>query len=138
MARETGDLAGVLAANAAFYMAFAARDVATMDRLWAERHPVACVHPGWPPLLGREAVMESWQRILANPAAPKIRCFHERALIYGTVALVICHEILQAGLLVATNTFVREGGLWRLAHHQSSPVAEGALVTEEASSPLKN
>lgn len=138
MSRETEDLAGVLAVNAAFYTAFAARDGATMERLWAERHPVACVHPGWPPLLGRAAVIESWQRILANPQAPKIRCFRERALLYGSVALVICHEILEEGLLVATNTFVREGGLWRLAHHQSSPVAGEALTEEDAPPPLKN
>lgn len=138
MSRETEEMAGVLAANAAFYTAFAARDAATMERLWAERHPVACVHPGWPPLIGRAAVIESWQRILANPQAPKIRCFRERALIYASTALVICHEILEAGLLVATNTFVRESGLWRIAHHQSSPVASDALTEAEDAPPVRN
>ena len=36
----------VLAANAAFYRAFAERDVDAMDALWARSIPVACIHPG--------------------------------------------------------------------------------------------
>ncbi len=138
MSRETGEMAGVLAVNSAFYAAFASRDATAMEGLWAERHAVACLHPGWPPLIGRDAVIESWRRILANPQAPRIRCFRERVMVYGAVALVICHEIVDSGLLVATNTFVRESGFWRIAHHQSSPVAGEALDTGEASPGLKN
>lgn len=59
----------VLAANLAFYQAFAQRDGAAMARLWAERAPVTCIHPGWPALEGRAAVLESWADILANPEA---------------------------------------------------------------------
>ncbi|MBO0736369.1 MAG: nuclear transport factor 2 family protein, partial [Alphaproteobacteria bacterium] len=41
------DYDAVLAANLEFYRAFAARDLAAMDVLWAQRAPVACLHPGW-------------------------------------------------------------------------------------------
>ena len=38
--------AAVLFANEVFYEAFKARDLATMELLWAEGLPVACIHPG--------------------------------------------------------------------------------------------
>jgi hypothetical protein len=60
----------VLFANEAFYRAFADRDIDALDALWARGEPVLCIHPGWPPILGRASVMASWTRILANPQAP--------------------------------------------------------------------
>jgi ketosteroid isomerase-like protein len=120
------DSDAVLAANLEFYRAFGARDLAAMEALWARRAAVACVHPGWPALTDRDAVMESWHGILANPAAPRITCFDEQVMLYGDVALVICEEELDGGTLVASNLFVREEGAWRLAHHQA-----GQLVARQ-------
>ena len=113
------DSDAVLAANLEFYRAFAARDLAAMDALWARQAPVACVHPGWPALTDRDAVMDSWQGILANPDAPRITCFDERVMLYGDTALVLCEEELDGGTLIAGNLFVREDGIWRIAHHQA-------------------
>jgi len=113
------DSDAVLAANLEFYRAFGARDVAAMERLWAQAAPVACIHPGWPALSERGAIIESWRGILANPEAPRIACFDERVLIYGDTALVICEEELDGGTLIASNFFVREDGAWRIAHHQA-------------------
>jgi ketosteroid isomerase-like protein len=121
------DSDAVLAANLAFYRAFAARDIAAMEALWARRAPVACIHPGWPALAGREAVLESWRGILGNPAAPNIACRDEEVLLYGDTALVLCREELDGGTLVASNFFVREDGEWRIAHHQA-----GQLITRQA------
>jgi len=113
------DSDAVLAANLEFYRAFGARDVAAMEKLWAQEAPVACIHPGWPALPDRTAVIESWRGILANPEAPRIACFDERVLLYGNTALVICEEELDGGTLIASNFFVREDGAWRIAHHQA-------------------
>ena len=77
------DSDAVLAANLEFYRAFTMRDVAAMEALWARRAPVACVHPGWPALADRDAVMESWRGILANPESPRIVCYDERVFLYG-------------------------------------------------------
>ena len=113
----------VLAANDAFYAAFARRDAAAMDALWAREAEVACLHPGWEALFGREAVVESWRRILLGGGAPaSIRCERARAHVAGGAAWVICEEVLPGGALAATNLFVRERGAWRLAHHQASPL----------------
>ena len=122
----TGQQAAVLAANESFYRAFATRDLAAMDRVWAQEAAVACVHPGWAPLLGREAVMESWAGILGNPSSPNIRCVQPQASIYGQVAMVLCYEVVERGYLVATNLFVQESGVWKLFHHQAGPTTSPA------------
>ena len=47
----------VLAANAAFYRAFAERDSAAMENLWSRTDALLCVHPGWQALqIGRAHV----------------------------------------------------------------------------------
>jgi ketosteroid isomerase-like protein len=115
----------VLEANEAFYRAFAARDLAAMAAAWAERHPVACSHPGWDVLDGRDEVLRSWRGILASPGAPAVSCSQAQAHVLGEVAFVTCHEVLPGGTLSATNLFAREDGRWRLVHHQASPIAPG-------------
>ena len=117
------DSDAVLAANLEFYRAFTTRDVKAMEGLWARHAPVACVHPGWPVLADREAVMKSWRGILSNPDSPRIACYDERVFLYGDTALVICEEELSGGTLIASNWFVREEGQWRLAHHQAGQLA---------------
>lgn len=124
------DSDAVLSANLQFYQAFTTRDIEAMDRLWASHAPVACVHPGWPPLADRAAVMESWRNILANPSSPRIACYDERVFLYGDTALVICEEELDGGTLIASNWFVREDGAWRMAHHQA-----GQLVARRPTGP---
>lgn len=113
----------VLAANLEFYRAFATRDLAAMAALWAKEAPVACVHPGWPALSDRDSIIESWRGILSNPNSPRIACYDERVLLYGDAALVVCEEELDGGTLIASNLFVREDGVWRIAHHQAGQLA---------------
>ena len=114
----------VLEANDAFYRAFNQKNFEAMDRLWARSIPVACVHPGWNILLGREAVMESWRGILANPGQPKIVNGGAEARLIGEVAYVTCRELVGGSPLAATNLFVLEDGEWRMVHHHSSGVAQ--------------
>ncbi|WP_439816479.1 nuclear transport factor 2 family protein [Zavarzinia sp. CC-PAN008] len=118
------DESALIAANAAFYAAFARRDADALDALWAEDVTVACIHPGWSPRIGREAVMESWRAIVANPGSPRIVPEEPVAVVLGAVGLVICYERLGNDTLVATNTFLRQNGAWRMVHHQASPLAE--------------
>ena len=114
----------VLALNQAFYRAFAKRDYAAMDTLWAAELPVSCIHPGWAALFGREAVMTGWQDLMRGASMPAITVRGERVLLYTDTALVLCEELLGNAVLAAANLFVREDGAWRLAHHQSGPIAD--------------
>jgi ketosteroid isomerase-like protein len=116
----------VIAANAAFYDAFVRRDMAAMDRMWAEEAEVACIHPGWAVLNGREDVLDSWRRILSQPTPPDITYRDARVMIYGTCALVTCQELVAGVVLAATNVFVHEAGSWRMVMHQASQVARPA------------
>ncbi|MDF3075096.1 MAG: uncharacterized protein K0S54_2763 [Alphaproteobacteria bacterium] len=111
----------VVAANRVFYKAFSERDFAAMDGLWARRSPVACIHPGWPPIFQRENVMASWRGILGNEQQATVTCSDERVLINGDTAIVICTEKVAGNALVATNIFAREDGAWRMIHHQAGP-----------------
>ncbi len=118
-----GDEEAVLEANAAFYRAFDQRDLEALAALWAEHAPVGCIHPGWAPLHGRESVVASWKRILEGQP-PRIACLGARAHVFGDCALVICSEHLEGGTLAATNVFAREGGAWKLVHHQAGAQPE--------------
>ncbi len=118
------ELDAVLFANEAFYRAFADRDIDAMDKAWAQDISVACLHPGWPPLEGRDQVMQSWLSILANPEAPKIRYRDARAHLHGDTGYVICYEEIDGQFLIATNLFVRQSGrTWRMIHHHSGPTS---------------
>ena len=111
----------VLAANEAFYRAFDEGDCEAMRGLWAERAPVLCVHPGAGALVGREAVLASWDAILGAAGRPAILCLRPVALCHEGFALVNCRERLAAGELVATNAFALEDGLWRMVLHHAGP-----------------
>ncbi|MEQ9143825.1 MAG: nuclear transport factor 2 family protein [Parvibaculaceae bacterium] len=115
------DLETLLFANEAFYRAVADRDLDALEGLWSVAAPSSCLHPGWPPLHGRDAVMESWRRIITGPSPPAIDCAAATGHLVGTIGLVTCYEQIGTEWLVATNLFVREGAGWAIFHHQSGP-----------------
>jgi ketosteroid isomerase-like protein len=121
------DTDALLAANAAYYRAFAAADIAGMGRVWAE-DDVTCVHPGWPVLIGHKPVLESYREILSNPNQPRIEHRNEVAIVAADDGRVHCVEFVGGVALAATNWFRRVGGEWRMIHHQASPIA--ALVEQ--------
>ncbi len=41
----------------------------------------------------------------------------------GEAAFVVCHEAIDDAELIATNVFVREGGRWKLVHHQAGQMS---------------
>ena len=112
----------VLAANRAFYRAFAERDVEAMDQIWAPSGALVCLHPGQPPLHARTEIMASWRGILRHPESPKVRCVGEWVAGRPGLAIVVCREILPEGQLMATNTFAKQTDGWRMIGHHSGPV----------------
>jgi hypothetical protein len=125
----------VLAANQAFYDAFAGRDVVAMEALWARESPVACIHPGWNPLTDRDEIVAAWTAILRNPEAPDVTVENAVALMLGDTAMVICHERVAGALLACTNLFRLESGLWRMVLHQAGPVGEEPPARDEEPPP---
>jgi len=128
----------VLFANDAFYAAFASRDMEAMQDVWSGNVNLRCIHPGWDEISGRENVLDSLAAILGGDAAPDIICHHAKAIIYGDVAVVVCHEEIEDAFLIATNIFERQGRIWKMIHHQAGPMGVQPRVTEaEAKSPVQ-
>jgi ketosteroid isomerase-like protein len=132
------DVDAVIAANAAFYAAFASGDFAALAGLWADEDTISCIHPGWPAIIGRAAVVGSWRDILKNPTRPQIVCADPQAIVEGDQARVLCLELVEGTPLAATNHFKRITGAWRLVHHQSSPIAQFLGETDDPADPHRS
>ena len=114
------DLAQAEFANEAFYLAFEAKDIDAMTHLWSERREVICLHPGWPVLLGRDAVLESWRSILENPNQGAVSFYNATcAHMSDEVAAVTCYEKAGNTIMVALNLFAEEDGRLRMVAHQA-------------------
>ncbi len=121
----------ILFANESFYAAFAAGDVDAMDRIWAQNHLCACLHPGAPPLMNRDEIMMSWQHILSDTGVTGIDMHSAKVIASGDIALVVCIEALAGGALVATNGFILEDGQWRMILHQAGPCPDAPVPDED-------
>lgn len=115
--------AEVLAANAKFYDAFAERDLMAMDAAWTEDSGAVCVHPGWPPIRGRDAVLRSFRSIFEHDEGPTPTCENPTCRVMGDSAVIVCRERLGGAVLIATNVYVREDDTWRMLHHHASALA---------------
>ena len=130
---KTSHERAVLSLNSRFYQAFATRDFELMDEIWGLSEPIACIHPGWTALLGRNEVMASWKGILSNTKAPSIKCLSPKVHLLGPMAFVTCIELIGELALTATNVFRLEEGTWYLVHHHASPLPSYAKVVPDAS-----
>ena len=123
----------VLKANELFYQAMVKGDYVSMEPLWSGTDDIVVIHPGWPALHGREAVMDSWRRILVGNSTRDIFCRNARCYLADNMAFVVCSECFPEGELVATNIFVMEGGGWKIVHHQGGPIQ---MLAEDASAEI--
>lgn len=120
----------VRAANAEFYRAFEALSIEAMDAVWAQADDVRCIHPGWPALVGWEAVRKSWLAIFQAASYMEFNVTDLRAWISGDLACVFCHENIvtfQEGqevrtVVLATNVFRYQDDRWRIVLHHGSPI----------------
>jgi ketosteroid isomerase-like protein len=131
MDREIED---VLAVNDRFYRALSMADFNAMQQVWLASDEAVCVHPGWPPLHGWDAIRESWQRIFENQGPLHIWASEAiTRLRSGRVAEVACLENIDtaqvAGASItqtrATNIFRRVASAWKLLEHHALPMPAG-------------
>jgi ketosteroid isomerase-like protein len=120
------------AAEAAFYAAFATRDLDAMMAVWASDDSVACIHPMAAPLDGRAAVAAGWHSMFeaAGQFQVRVELAHE---IRGTNQVVrIVREYLVIGQeteprppILATNLYRKQGESWHMVLHHASPLQVG-------------
>jgi ketosteroid isomerase-like protein len=131
------DRESVIEANQLLYTSFESADLDGMEALWG-LGPVVCVHPGWPTLRGREAVLRSWAMIMANTSYIQFFLTDVEVELAGDVAVLTCVENILTAMdpnnpaanpdsfagakAVATNVFRRTDDGWRLWVHHGSPV----------------
>mmetsp|Transcript_13991 Transcript_13991/g.42685 ORF Transcript_13991/g.42685 Transcript_13991/m.42685 type:complete len:200 (-) Transcript_13991:477-1076(-) len=116
----------VLSANAEFYRAFSDGDRKAMKGLWLPSEAVVCAHPGHEPLIGLQAVLDSWEEIFKTKGDLSISAANVRCHLHSDdVARVTCIESVQPGnnRLAAINLFERhKDGRWLMCLHQAGPV----------------
>ncbi len=131
------EFAAIDFANQAFYEAFAATDLSAMIQVWAESVTVSCSHPGTGPIFGRGPVLESWRGIFSGMSSFPIRYRLIRVESIGAVGIAHTVEMLEAGVLVATNLFIKEGKVWRMIHHHAGPAnVDPELMAERPREPV--
>ena len=125
------EVLAVEAANAALYAAFEAGDVDLMESVWDVVDPdqLVCVHPGWPMLRGRAAVLRSWSAVMAGTDYIQFFLTDVQVDLQAAVAIVTCTENVLTSVdvganatVVATNVFVLRPEGWRLRVHHGAPV----------------
>ncbi len=125
--------AAVLQANDAFYRALSLADLKAMQQAWLDSPDAVCVHPGWPPLYGWQAIYASWQQIFESQGPLRIWASEAEVRLYGQTAGVVCLENIDtaqiAGAAIlqtrANNLFRLVGGQWKMLEHHAAPVSGG-------------
>ena len=118
----------IKAANQRFYDAFSDLDISAMDRIWENSDRAMCVHPGWSPLIGWEAVRMSWDRIFQNTALMQFQVRYLNEEVLGEFGCVTCAEGITSVVqgtatnfsTFATNVFARYEDGWKMVAHHAS------------------
>lgn len=133
-------------AESAFYSAFEMADISLMTALIADQN-VSCIHPNAMPIVGRDAVLASWEKILSTISEP---AFYPEVLHrsvegdkVGNTAIHLVAERIAAdhqegtetSLVLATNIYIKQESGWRMMMHHSSlpPYNEDEAIENDPS-----
>jgi uncharacterized protein (TIGR02246 family) len=127
-------------AENAFYEALERGDLEGMMAVWSEDEDIICVHPGGPRLSGQDQVRESWAKIFAGGAGPRVRITQQVAISGMMIAVHSVHEDFSLpgepraqASIVATNVYLRAAAGWRMIVHHASPApAQPSQAPREA------
>jgi ketosteroid isomerase-like protein len=113
--------------EAAFYAAFRAGDVVAMEAIWSMDAASFCIHPARRPLIGREAVMQSWGSILDGSGGLEVRFDCQRRIVNGSLAVHMGIEIIGASedepsFVAVTNVYALTPEGWRMRGHHAGPI----------------
>ena len=115
-------------AENAFYEALERCDLDGMMAVWAEDEEIICVHPTGPRLSGQDQVRESWAKIFAGGAGPRIHITQQVAVTGMMIAVHSVHENFTVEgdaraqvPVIATNVYLRTAAGWRMIVHHASP-----------------
>jgi len=131
---QPSEIAGVKAANGAFYSAISARDLAAMRKVWAHGAGIRHIGPsskviavGWD-AIDREfsGTFHNFSTMAVTEPQPFISVHGDFAYVSGIEKL---HSKTAAGVvantsLFGTSIFEKEGGRWLMIYHHASPIPQ--------------
>lgn len=119
-------------AEAAFYRAFADRDMVGMQHVWADSPNAMCVHPGGSLLHGTTDILHSWNEILSNASLPEIRFEVVHSLLKDDISVHTVREAIRPAnsddtptIVISTNVYQKTTTGWLIiTHHASLPLVD--------------
>lgn len=117
----------VLAANSAYYDAFARGDLMDVMACWSSHPDIVCIAPLGNPAFGAQAVERVYRLTFEVLVGHDVEIEVLRAVFEDPTATVTCREHLRHNgpeigttEILATNVFVLEPTGWRMVHHHAS------------------
>jgi ketosteroid isomerase-like protein len=128
---EVSDFDQVKAANQAYYAALSARDLAAMERVWAQSPRDVNVAPPIKPAahIGWDTIEKNYQTFWATLDELTVSMEESQVVVHGSVAWVYGIEQarlrtkngeVSAGPNFGTSIFIKEGGRWLMVFHQAA------------------
>ena len=131
-AQQTSDIEQVRAANRQFVAAIAARDINTLDTVWAHENYTSFIGPlSTAVVVGWDGVRQAWRmrfgqfdRVTISTDQPHIRINGEAAWTVGMERIELLRKNGKTMSFDAfvTNVFEKRSGQWLLVAHQATPV----------------
>jgi ketosteroid isomerase-like protein len=115
----------------AFYEAFRGGDLAAMQRIWSAGDGCVCIHPARPPIVGRGAVLQSWEQILVASGGLAVRFDCQSRMLADRIAVHIGVEVIgpdgqPPALVTVTNIYAFNGQGWKMYAHHAGPIHRDA------------
>jgi ketosteroid isomerase-like protein len=116
-------------AEKAFYLAFVRRDLDLMQKVWAEKETVYCLHPGTQPLVGKPAIIKSWQQIFTGPQTTELKIEHHNLTgdpkiavhrVTEHLSMHVNNENKQQATIHSINIFQCINDYWYIIAHHSA------------------
>ena len=112
-------------AENAFYQAFETGDLENMMTIWLNSEDVTCIHPGIPRLDGFDMVREGWRHVLDKKSYFRIKTSDVKKTSNAYLSVHIVREEIQVdgkslGSMLATNTYRKIKGCWKIISHHAS------------------
>lgn len=136
-AQSAADVEAVTTANNAYYTAFSAPDLPSIEKAWAHEDYDALAGPRHPvPLIGWGAIQAFYAKNIDNLAEISVKPVDVRLRINGNSAWTISREevgstsklkngtLISSRPTIATNIFEKYGDKWLMVAHHAQEIAQ--------------
>ncbi len=133
-AQQPSEVAGVKAANDAFYTALSARNIAAMRKVWSDDADIQNIGPrskniavGWNAIAkGYEATFDAFPELKVSMEEPRIKMVGDVAWVSGIEKAQRKNKAgdVGSGANMGTSIFQKQDGRWVMVYHHASPVPQ--------------